>query len=87
VPSVGDEVLMELICKKVKVKVEAVFKHEVCVSDGKELFIRNVCDLKPIDKAREATIKKVTDLSETLDDNYSPRDFAIALYDAGMLKR
>jgi hypothetical protein len=101
VPSIGDEVIVHndndfeisygKECLGKKVIVMSVFKDgEVTVAainyeDTNYCFVLSM--LKPINKAREAIIKKVTDLSETLDDSYSPRDFAIALYDAGLLKR
>lgn len=87
-PSVGEEVMTpwgKVIVKLIKGNQVCV---EFCSSINTLPYIEVVqlSHLKQIDKEREATIKKVTDLSETLDDSYSTRDFAIALYDAGMLK-
>ena len=85
VPSVGDEVMTSTGKYKIELPVDS--DGMTVISDNGAWIIQDSSGCKPINQERERVIKKVTDLSETLDDSYSPRDFAIALYDAGMLKR
>ena len=83
-PSVGEEVMTST--GKYEVLLPVDLDNMIVISDNGTWVIQDASGCKPIDKERENTIKKVTDLAETLDDSYSTRDFAIALYDAGMLK-
>lgn len=83
-PSVGEEVMTST--GKYEVLLPVDLDNMIVISDNGTWVIQDASGCKPIDKERENTIKKVTDLAETLDDSYSTRDFAIAIYDAGMLK-
>lgn len=81
-PSVGEgAVFQDNVCM-----VEHIKDDLAWISRNKDNKLVDMSLLKPIDKEREDLIKKVVDLSESLDACYSSRDFAIELYNAGMLK-
>ena len=82
VPKVGEGAMTS----SGKVTIRYIKKSLACVefSSG-TIGVAQLSKLKPIDKDRERIIKKVTDLAETLDYNYTARDFAMSLYNAGFL--
>lgn len=86
VPKVGEDVMTPWG----KAKVELIHVNDICLSNEYGLGVEKITELKPIDKEREATIKKCNSIWRDKNNGVSGSaalQLIETLYDAGMLNR